>query len=68
MKSQITFAVLFFLPALLLPQKLVVTDEYLKIIASANDPLYTTYAATMNRRGYMATRLTRWITTPIAHP
>jgi hypothetical protein len=49
MKLQITLAALIFLPVLLFPQKLVVTDEYLKIAASVNDPLYTTYAATINR-------------------
>jgi hypothetical protein len=49
MKIQIALVTLFFIHILLFPQKLVVSDEYLKINASANDPLYTTYAASMER-------------------
>jgi len=37
------------LPQIAEAQKLVVNDPYLQIAASANDPLYTTYAASMDR-------------------
>lgn len=49
MKVLIGMAVMMNLSLLLFSQRLVITDEYLKINASANDPLYTTYSASIER-------------------
>ena len=43
------FLVFFFLATSLLAQKLIVSDPYLVFNAKQNDPLYTTYAAVMER-------------------
>lgn len=49
MKILINLSVLICFPMLITGQKLVISDEYLRIQASAGDPLYTTYASAMER-------------------
>jgi hypothetical protein len=49
MKAAVNIAISVILPVGLFAQKLAVSDDYLKIQAKANDPLYTTYAASMER-------------------
>jgi hypothetical protein len=43
---------LLFLPFFLVSQSFTVTDNYFRINATANDPLYTTYAATISRTSF----------------
>jgi hypothetical protein len=49
MKYSFLVIICILLSNLTISQKLTITDEYLKIHAGANDPLYTTYAATIER-------------------
>lgn len=49
MKFLTGILLLIAIPLLIFPQQLLITDDYLKLNASANDPLYTTYAASMER-------------------
>ncbi|MFA8343027.1 MAG: amylo-alpha-1,6-glucosidase [Rhodothermaceae bacterium] len=47
--AKVILLLLFFSTALVFSQELIIKDDYLKISAAADDPLYTTYAAAMSR-------------------
>ena len=49
MKLFVLFALIFIFPDFISSQTLVTMSTYLRINAKTNDPIYTTYAATMAR-------------------